>query len=256
MKAKIDKYFSPDIFNRKYLKIINENINSNIKIIKSTKSYINDKHIYIKKFSSYEDNSNDICINFQRKVCYGCTNCNHLTYFNDRFCFILSPYEYNYLSVKKITFDTMKNFSECNLIFNNINDKVIERTDRYNYILKLFELNISLIMNETLNEKITDNYLKPLNDWIRLILNQKFENVILAATYNYYKQNLDSKLEIILSDIFDKWKNIFTTLVDDLLDNGYDIEHSLFEFSNMADIYRTIIETDETQNFYNSIILF
>ena len=115
---------------------------------------------------------------------------------------------------------------------------------------------MTLLKQETLNENITDNYFMGLNDWILLILNQKFEKVILKSTYNHYKQNLDSKLEFMLSDIFDKWKNIYKTLESDIIDNENELEHTMFEFSNMADIYRTIIETDETDNFFNSIILF
>ena len=256
LKSKIDKYLSSDIFDKKYLKIINESINSNLGLINSTKNYINDKHNFIKTFSSYEDYSNDICITFKRKVCYGCVNCVSYTFFYDRFCFILSPYEYNHLFITKISFDSIQNFSEYNLIFNNINDKAKERIDRYNNILQNFELNISLIKQEPLNENINDNYLEALNNWIILILNQKFENELLASTYNYYKQNLESKLKNMFSDIFYKWKSVYRTLLRDININSENIKYSMFEFSNMAENYRTIIGTDLTENYFNSIIRF
>ena len=258
LKAKIDKYFSTDIFEKKYLKIINESIKLNIKLINSTKNYINDKHNFIKSLSSYQDKEylNDMCIYFRRKVCYGCTNCIQYTSFYDSFCFILSPYEYNHLNITKISFDSIQNFSEYNLVFNNINDRVNERINRYNYILKNFESNISLIKQETLNENITDNYLKELNKWVILILNQKFEKIILTSTYNYYRQDLDSKLENMFSDIFNRWKSIYKTLVVDIQSNIENLKYSMYEFSNMAEIYRTIIETDLTENYFNSIIHF
>ena len=258
LKAKIDKYFSSDIFDQKYLKIINESINSNINLIKLTKNYINDKHNSIKSLSTYQDQdySNDICVNFRRKVCYGCTNCVQYTFFYDRFCFILSPYEYNHLHITKITFDSIQNFSEYSLVFNNINDKVNEKTNRYNYILKNFESNISLIKQDTLNKNITYNHLTALKEWVKLILNQKFEAVLLESTYNYYKQDLDSKLENMFSDIFNRWKSVYKTLVKDIRKNSEDLKFSMFEFTNMAEIYRTIIETDLTENYFNSIIHF
>ena len=98
LKKRIDKYFSSDIFEKKYSKIIIEN-NSNIEIIKSIKNYINNKHNSIKNLSSITDYTNDICVSFKRKVCYGCTNCASYKYFYDRFCFVLNPYEYNYLDI-------------------------------------------------------------------------------------------------------------------------------------------------------------
>ena len=203
LKKRIDKYFSSDIFDKKYLKIINENINSNVELIKSTKTYIDEKHNFIKDLGNYEDNSNDICIIFRRKVCYGCTNCVSYTYFYDRFCFILSPYENNYISIQKITFDIIKNFTEYNSIFNNINSQIKEKVEIYNDILEDLDLNISKIKNEMLNKDIDINdNIKKINDWILLTLQAKFEKVLLTKSYDYYKNNLDSKLENIFSEIF------------------------------------------------------
>jgi len=259
LKAKIDKYFSSDIFAQKYLKIINESINSNINLIKLAKNYINDKHNSIKSLSTYQDQDylNDNFINFRRKVCYGCTNCVQYTFFYDRFCFILSPYEYNHLHITKITFDSIQNFSEYSLVFNNINDKVNEKTNRYNYILKNFESNIYLIKQDILNKNITYNHLIALKEWAKLILNQKFEAVLLESTYNYYKQDIDSKLENMFSDIFNRWKSVYKTLVRYISKNSEDLKYSMFEFTNMVEIYRrTIIETDLTENYFNSIIHF
>ena len=246
LNERIDKYFSSDIFDKKYLKIINENINSNIELIKSTKTYINEKHNYIKDLGNYADNSNDICVVFRRKVCYGCTNCVSYTYFFDRFCFILSPYENNYISIKKITFDLIENFTEYNSIFSNINTDIKHKIVIYNDILKDLDLNISKIINEMLNKDIDINdNIKEINDWILLILQKKFEKVLLNKSYDYYKNNLNSKLENIFSEIFQTWISIYKI---------YNIKDSILEFSNMADIYRTIIQTDLTENYFNSII--
>ena len=255
INERIDKYFSADIFDKKYLKIINENINSNIELIKSTKIYINEKHNYIKDLSNYADNSNDICIIFRRKVCYGCTNCVSYTYFYDRFCFVLSPYENNYISLKKISFDLIKNFTEYNSIFDDINIDIKEKIEIYNNILKELDLNISKIKNEMLNKDIdiSDN-IKEINDWILLTLQKKYEKVLLIQSYDYYKSNLDSKLENIFSEIFENWVSIYKTLFKDVEKNIKNINDSMLEFSNMAEIYRTIIQTDLTENYFNSII--
>ena len=87
------------------------------------------------------------------------------------------------------------------------------------------------------------------------MLNQKFENVILKAGYDYYKLNLETKLGDIFSDIFGRWRNMFETLENDVSEYEEYIQYSFFEFSNMAEIYRTIIQTDYIENYFNSIIL-
>ena len=88
-----------------------------------------------------------------------------------------------------------------------------------------------------------------------LILKQQFENILLISTYNYYKQNLESKLGNIFTDISKKWKSVFMTLVSDIKKNEDDIKYSMYEFTNMAENYKTIIETDLLENYFNSIIL-
>ena len=256
LKSRIDKYFSSNIFEEKYTKIINENINSNLQLIKSTKNYINNNHNSIKQLSSITDYTNDMCISFKRKVCYGCTNCVSYTYFYDRFCFILNPYEYNYLEIKKINYESVQNFGEFINIFNNFNNKINGKIEEYNNILKTtLNLNITLIKQETLKLDITKNYLNPLKDWVGLILNQKFENVLLQAVYNYFQLNLETKLKYMFSDIFGRWRNMFETLEEDVSDNEDYIQYSFYEFSNMAEIYRTIIQTDYIENYFNSIIV-
>ena len=255
IKARIDKYFSSDIFNEKYSNIIKEKINSCIEIFKIIKNYINDKHNSIKIYPTYEDYSNDICVTFRRKVCYGCTNCVSYSFFEDNFCFELSPYQYNHLSMVKISFDTIQNFSEFNLIFNKIDNNIKEKNERYNDIINNLDLNISLVNKEELKKNTTNNYLQPLNDWVILILKQQFENILLISTYNYYKQNLESKLGNIFTDISKKWKSVFMTLVSDIKKNEDDIKYSMYEFTNMAENYKTIIETDPLENYFNSIIL-
>jgi hypothetical protein len=72
-------------------------------------------------------------------------------------------------------------------------------------------LNISYIKNETLKRNITDNYLDPLTDYIDNLLKEKFENILLNSTYNYYKSGLGEKLESMFKDIFEKWRKSYDT---------------------------------------------
>ena len=256
LKTRLDKYFSLDIFDNKYLRMINESINTNINLIKSTKEYIKEKHNSFNDSKYYDDESNDICVLFKRKVCYGCTNCIESTYFLDRFCFLLNPYHYNYLEVQKASYESLKNFGDFDQRLNNFNTKINDKVDAYNEIVESFNINMTLIQEETLNEKITENYLKPLQDWIKLTINQKLENNLLQSAYDYYQKNIENKIEIMFTDIYNRWKNTFEYLYQDVQKNLNNLKYSMLEFSTITLSMKTIIQTDLTKNYYNSIIEF
>ena len=256
LSSRLDKYFSDEMFDNKYLPIVEKNINNNINLIKSSKNNINNKNNFIKTFPSEQDNINDMCILFRRKVCYGCTNCVAYTFFFDTYCFILSPYEYNYLKIEKVFYEQVKNFGNFNNIFNKLNDLITTKINKYNDKFINLDYNISLLMNETLKENITFNYLSPINDWIDLNIEKKFGNVILNYSYEYYKLNIEKKLEVMFNDIFIKWQNAFNNLGDNIQKFAYDLKYSNFEFTNMAENYLTIIQSDHLENYFNSINLF
>ena len=256
LTTRLDKYFSDKIFETKYKTIIDENVNYNLELIRNTRNGAQNKNEYIKTFPILSDNTNDMCITFRRKVCYGCTNCVSYTFFYDRYCFILAPYDLNYLELKRNTYESVSIFGEFNETFNNLNDLIKVKVDNYNYKVGNLNLNISYIKNETLKRHITDNYLDPLTNYIDSLLKEKFENVLLNSTYNYYESGLSGKLELMFKDIFEKWRKSYDTLSRDILAHSLDIKYSHFEFTEMAENYRTIIQVDQTENYYNSIILF
>ena len=164
--------------------------------------------------------------------------------------------EYNYLKIEKVYYEQVKNFGNFIDKFNNLDNLISEKINKYNNIFLSLDYNISLLMNETLNENITLNYLSPLNDWIDLNIKKKFGNVILNHSYEYYKINMEKRLEIMFNDIFNKWQNAFSNLSNDIFEYSYILKSSNFEFSNMAENYLTILQTDHLQNYFNSINLF
>ena len=256
LSTRLDKYFSEEIFKNKYKKIIDENINNNLNLIRNSKNEILAKNNYIKTFPIFSDNTNDMCITFKRKVCYGCTNCVSFTFFYDRFCFILKPYDSNYLELKKNIYESVNNFGQFDGVFNTLNYLIKEKVDRYNHIVENLDLNISYIKNETYNENINLNYLEPINDYIDELLKEKFENVLLRYTHNYYKSTMNEKFELMFKDIFEKWRKAYNTLVEDILSHSDNITYSNFEFTVIAENYQNLIQVNQTEDYYNSIILF
>ena len=256
LKLRLEKYFSINNFNNKFSKVIKETIDTNINSIKSTKEYIKNKHNSFNDTKYYEDNTNDICVLFKRKVCYGCTNCNHHTHFLDRYCFPLPLYEYNYIKMHKLLYESLINYGDLNTSLNNFEIKIKEKIEDYNGIMDSFNINLTQIKEEALNEKITTNYLKPLQDFIQLTMSQKLEKNLLIYSYNYYQQNIESKIGNMLQDISDRWKNTFNTLKEDIKDNIDNLKYSMFEFTSITIATKTILQVDFTENYLNSIIYF
>ena len=259
--TRLYKYFAQDVFDKKYLKIINESINMNKQKIEETKEYINSKHNFIKTLHYYsKDYSNDICITFRRKVCYGCTNCVSFTFFFDRVCFVLSPYQYNYLEVKKINFDSMKilnNFENIFVIFDSLLNIKVET---YISIINNLTANINSLTDnsneEGTNRNISISFFSPIKKWINKTLYEKYQDEIIKSVYNYYQNNINEKMEIILDDIFNKWKEIYLNLKSNVEKNKDNIKYSLFEFSMIGSIYKSIISQELTENYFDSIVLF
>ena len=260
LNIRLNKYFSPDNFDTKYMKMINDTINLNKQKMEEAKEYINDKHSRIKALHYYDkDKSNDVCIVFKRKVCYGCTNCVAYTFFYDRICFVLSPYHYNYLEVKKLDFEAMKNINAFNNIFFDFNNTMTIKIEQYNSILYNLTIFINSLSDESSEgtvKNISINYFEPLRRWINSTLGLKYQDEIVKGAYNYYHQNVKGKIGIILEDIFNKWKEIYLNLTIDVKNNINNIKYNLFEFSNIGSIYRSIITQELTENFFNSTILF
>ena len=159
----------------------------------------------------------------------------------------------------KIDFESMKNLKNFEKIFydfeNTINIKVVE----YNSILNNLTVFIKSLSEETNEGKVKNismDYFEPLNIWINNTLNQKYKNEIVKEAYNYYQKNIEGKMEFILDDIFNKWKEIYLNLTNDVKNNRGNIKYSLFEFSSIGSIYRSIITQELTKNFFNSTVLF
>ena len=108
------------------------------------------------------------------------------------------------------------------------------KIEKYNSTLNNLTIYIDSLADESFEEtpkNISIKYFEPLKKWINYILRQKYQDELVKSTYNYYHQNIDGKLEIIFGDIFNKWKEIYLNLTNDVKNNKENIKSSLFEFS-------------------------
>ena len=258
LQNRIDKYFSEKIFEKKYSKYV-ENLKTKYKeIINNEKTYIKSRHNYIIKLPVNSNRTHDFCIVYQRKICYGCTNCNWNTFDFGRFCLVLVPYQDNYLKLIKSVYEVMDNNKNFTSILNSFMIKINQRVTKYNSIIKKLETNLIKIKNETLDKDFdfSNDYIYLYSEWIKGILNTKFGDTIIKTTYNYYYTNIQEKSKILLENIGKKWKDAYLNLFMELNIRFRDIKYTMYEFGVMGQIYQEIINKDFITNYFDSIIIF
>ena len=258
LQKRINKYFSEEIFKNKYAKYIEEIITKYTKVVEDQKQYIKNKHTSIIKMPVYTDNVYDFCIVYQRKICYGCTNCVWNTLDYGRFCIILTPYENNYLEMIKSAYDIAENNIYFNQTLDNILIKINQRVERYNSIMKILEGNLTRIKNETfyMDFDSSNDYLISYSNWVKTIIDNYYGNKMIISSYNYYYENIKNKTEILLDDLYNKWKTAYKTLYRELQLKYSKIKYTMYEFGIMGQVYQEILRTNLTSNYFKSIILF
>ena len=258
LQNRIDKYFSEEIFETKYSKYV-ENLKTkyNTLVIKE-KDYIKKKHNYILKLPTITNRTHDFCIVYQRKICYGCTNCVWNTFDQGRFCLVLTPYQNNYLMLEKSVYEIMENNENFSYILNTFMQKINERVIKYNSIIKILETNLIRIKNETLDKDFdySNDYIYEYAEWIKDILNGKFGDEIIRKSYNYYYAHVQEKFKELLENISKKWKDAYLNLFIELNTRFSEIKYTMYEFGLMGQIYQSIIEKDFLNNYFDSIIIF
>ena len=260
----IDKLFirlnnsiSDDIFNKKYIPLINTNKVKDNSYVNTIKNYINNKHTPINKLKLYNDNSEDFCLTYKRKVCYGCTNCAWYSYLNEeRYCLNVQSYTNNHLKLIKSEISSDSNLIKFNKEFNNFYNEIYKKINNYNQKLKTLQNGLINIKQQTLNKKITMNYLKPVQDSVNSLLNEKYGNEIIKDSYNYYKKLIDERLKNILDDVSNKWNDSYTSLISEIDKNYDNFKNSIYEFGVMGQIYENLIKQNITRNYFDSIVLF
>ena len=249
---RLNKYISDDKFNKYYFLKIRDYKNKEIKEINNIKKYIEDKHKTIYSGRPENDFNNDFCTTFKRRKTYTCTNSAVYVYEEDDKFHCLYSWGYDYYNKLKIpsftSNTTLKN--KFNEFYNPIKDRI------YAYNKKIEELKeiIASSEKETKNKNITLNYLSPIKEKVNSILSEKYSNNLIRASYNYYKNILDERLENLLTNASNKWIDSFDILSHNVNKSMNDFKFSMNEFGLMALIYEAVISQNLTRIFYNSII--
>ena len=249
---RLNKYISDDIFNNYYFLKIRDYKIKEVNEINDINEYIEGKHKIIYSRSPENDFNNDFCTTFKRRKTYTCTNSAVYVYEEDDKTHCL--YSWGGDDYYKLKIPTFISNTTLQTKFNDFYNSIKSKIDSYNN--KINELKYSILSSEieTINKNITLDYLSPIKEKLNSILSEKFSNKLIRASYDYYKNLLDERLEDLLNDTSNKWINCFDTLSDDVNNNLSEFKFSMNEFGLMALIYEAVISQNLTRIFYNSII--
>ena len=250
---RLNKYISDDKFNTVYLNKIRNYKISETNEINNIKNYIETKHAKITTATpAQNDFQNDICTTFKRRKTYTCTNSAVYTYDEDTKSKCLSSWGGE--DYKKLTIPSFIPNANLQKEFNSFFNLIKSKIDTYNSKIDELKLTISSIENQILNKNIALNYLTPIQSKINAILSEKFSGNLIRASYNYYKNLIDERLEDVLNSASNKWIYSFDLLSNNVNKSLNEFKNSMNEFGIMALIYEAVISQNLTKIYYDSII--
>ena len=253
---RLNKYISDDIFNNKYIKLMNDyKISENTEILNIT-NYIESKHSVVNSNDTADSFNYDFCLTFQRKKTYTCVNGVVSTYVNsDYYCVPLSNLSNNHLKLVDHSIYSDSNLIQFHSKFNEFYEKLSKKILLYSSKIKEFKESLSNIEIETINQGITSDYLTPANSSINSLLSDKYGDKIIKSAYDYYQPNIETAIGPLLDDISSQWYNFYDNLKIDIENNLDNFKNSINEFSFIASFYLSVIANSITNNYFDSINL-
>ena len=254
---RLNKYLSDDIFNNKYVTQINNYKSEQIAVIQNIdNNEIEANNQIINTQETSNDYNNDFCITFLRKKTYTCTNGAIYNYENsDYYCLPLSSNSDNY---KKLITLSISSDSNMNTFIDSLKDflsKLDNNVNSYSSLINKLKNNLLSKENEIYEKQTTLNNLGIIQNKVDLILNNKYGDKIIKASYDYYQSNIEQGLTTIFEDISNKWINSFVKLKEEVTKNLNSYKNSINEFGIMALLYQKILSTNITNTYFDSINL-
>ena len=245
LNNRIDRYLSLEIFNYYYLSYLNDYKKPLLEQLENITKFINNQNNVINGYNplvNKNGENKDYFLCFEMK----CTG----KYVNAEYCM-----KFFYEDRIKITDFTI--YTEDNLKklenFKNISSTINNKASLYNSKINGIKNILNNIEKEALNSIETD-YLIPIKNQINLILSQKYEEEIIKSSYNYYKKNLDQKIENILDDIDNKWYDSFNILKKEINNNLNNFKYSIDGFSFYSSFYEYLVPFNISYDYVNSIV--
>ena len=251
---RLNTFISDEIFNNKYINIMDDFKETQKEEIDKIFDNIESKHNIIKDYPISEDYNYDFCVAFEREKTYTCVNKAVSVYVeSDYYCLPVDSISNNYLNLTKHSIDNDLGVSYFRSEYKNFYDSLSEKI--YYYTSKIDELKKSLkdIETEAINQNYTLNYLSPIKNIVTSLLSNKYGDEIINSCYNYYQPNIKGRIEPLLNNISFQWTQYFQDLYTDIKNNINNFKNSILELSNMAGYYLSVLNSNITKNYFNSI---
>jgi len=251
---RFDSYISDDKFNDKYIKLIEDFKNSENIVINDDLNDIESYHKIINEYPLGKDYNYDICLTYERKKTYTCVNgvVSH-KYDSDEYCLPAASVSNNYLKLKEHSIDSDLIINQFRAKFKEFNDLLSENINLYTSKINNLKQSLLNLEKETLEQKITLDYLIPIKNYVSTIILNKYGDNIINSSYNYYQSLMETRVKSVLNDISEKWYQYFDDIYTDIDNNLLKFNNSITEFGNKLGFYLTILSSNITKNYYDSI---
>lgn len=252
---RLDKFISDDLFNNRYIDIMEEYKDNENKELLNINNNIEFYHKIIDSYPLDENFDYDFCLTYQRKKTYTCVNGCVGTYYNsDNYCLPAFSISNNHLNLTGHSIDTDMDIIQFRSVFKEFNDSLSEKINLYTSKINEFKQSLIDIETETINQNFTLDYLSPINDVINSLLSDKYGDQIINASYNYYQPNIEERIESLLDDISSQWFQFFDDIKTDINNNLSDFKNSITELANMCGYFSALLANNITNNYFNSIV--
>ena len=250
---RLNNYISEEIFNHKYISIMNNFKETQNEILKKIINDMESKHKIISNFPTTNDYNYDFCISFKRKKSFLLGSKVYHMENSEYYCIPLDSISNNYLKLKEHSIETDLGLSNFRSKFKEFCDSLNEKIE--NYTSKINELKKSLIDIETktINKEYTLDYLSPIKSVVNSLLSNNFGDEIIKSSYNYYQSNIRETIEPLLNNIYFQWNQSLEDLCTYIENNKDDFKSSIVELSNMVSFHLSLLKTNLTNNYFYSI---
>jgi len=231
--SNLDDKISDNIFNSKYLTLINNFKTSIIDKINTQRIKINELYKPISKKTYSSDSINDIYYSYTYSKCI-------LKLFR---CLI----SVNKIGYKPKSVASTDNYQKLlSFVFDNFSknfDKQFEQTynifseniNSYNNIVAILGNELESIIDNFSQKKL--DFINPIFEESKSFINDQLGNNVLKNSYNYYKNELNKRLPTELNSILEQWKTLFNKVYQDIEININKFKYPIEEFSTLALIY-------------------
>ena len=217
----INNHFSEKSFNEKYIPWINDYKPTAInKINEIETNIIESNHLKINKFYTASDFTNDFCIAFARKKTYTCTN-GDITEVTDssNYCEIIGSSSDNFKSLITLSIYPDKNFQYFMKYFQLFYSKIDNIVVSYTKLINELSSNLYNYEEQAITNSLTFGFYEDYKILVNDILSKYYGNAIILSTYNYFKKDVEQRVDIIFDELIIGWKNIFSNFYTDITKN-------------------------------------